>query len=390
MIDEKVKRQLCIASQVGSEVNVALYYDNLYLEVNLDFPPPQWATLLFKVTNQYVRNFHELFRLREEMSRLAANKAIQLERLESDQILAQAPAMLRVLDQADRAAKSEATLLITGETGTGKDLLASRIHIQSHRSSGPFIVVDSTTIPENLVESELFGHEKGAFTGADSRNIGRIELAHGGTLFIDEIGELPLQVQAKLLRAIETKSFYRVGGKQLVRSDFRLVAATNRRLYDDVAAGRFRRDLYYRLNVIPLLLPPLRDRGDDAILLAHRFLKQYSDVYRRKSLKLSGRDEERLASYAWPGNIRELKNVIERAVILARGNRITLDLPLAHESLEESALAETISLQDVQRRYITRILEKTNGRIGGPDGAAALLGMKRSTLYSKMYKLGIK
>ena len=390
MIEQKVKRQLCIASQVGSGVNVALYYDNLYLEVNLDFPPPQWATLLFKVTNQYVRNFHELFRLREEMSRLAANKAIQLERLESDQILAQAPAMLRVLDQADRAAKSEATLLITGETGTGKDLLASRIHIQSHRSSGPFVVLDSTTIPENLVESELFGHEKGAFTGADSRNIGRIELAHGGTLFIDEIGELPLQVQAKLLRAIETKSFYRVGGKQLVRSDFRLLAATNRRLYDEVAAGRFRRDLYYRLNVIPLHLPPLRERGDDAILLAHRFLKQYSDVYRRKSLKLSRRDEERLASYAWPGNIRELKNVIERAVILARGNRITLDLPLAHESLEESALAETISLQDVQRRYITRILEKTNGRIGGPDGAAALLGMKRSTLYSKMYKLGIK
>ena len=390
MIDETVKRQLCIAIQVGSEVTGVLYYDNLYLEVNFDFPPPQWAALLFKITNQYVRNLHELVRLREEMSRLAANKAIQLERLGSDQILAQSPAMLRVLDQADRAAKSEATLLITGESGTGKDLLASRIHTQSLRSSSPFVVLDSTTIPENLVESELFGHEKGAFTGADSRNIGRIELAHGGTLFIDEIGELPLQVQAKLLRAIETKSFYRVGGKQLVRSDFRLVAATNRRLYDEVADGRFRLDLYYRLNVIPLLLPPLKERGDDVILLARRFLKHYSDVYRRKSLKLSRRDEERLTSYAWPGNIRELKNVIERAVILARGNRITLDLPLAHESLEESALAETISLRDVERRYISRILEKTNGRIGGPDGAAALLGMKRSTLYSKMYKLGIK
>jgi DNA-binding NtrC family response regulator len=313
-----------------------------------------------------------------------------MERLGSDPILTQAPIMLKVLDESEKAARSEATLLVTGETGTGKELLVTRIHKQSQRADGPFIVVDATTIPENLVESELFGHEKGAYTGADKRRRGRIELAHQGTLFIDEIGELPLQVQAKLLRALEGKTFYRVGGTQPVKSDFRLVAATNRNLSDEVAAGRFRQDLFYRLDVIRIVLPPLRDRGDDIVLLARSFFRHYCNRYGREGLELTRRDEDKLTAYPWFGNVRELKNVIERAVTLSSGERLVLDLPIGQNPAEEQSFADTPTMDELQRRYITHVLEKTGGRIYGPKGAAEILGMKRSTLYTRMYKLGIR
>lgn len=389
-LDENIKGLLCLPIQAGSDVRGVLYYDNSYVRVNFDFIPPKWTPLLVNHTNRYISHILEKIQLREETSRLAANKSIQLEHLGSDPILAQAPAMLRMLDQAEKAAGSEATLLVTGETGTGKELLVSRMHRLSRRSGGPFIVVDSTTIPENLVESELFGHEKGAFTGADVRKRGRIELAHQGTLFIDEIGELPLQVQAKLLRALETKTFYRVGGTQPVKSDFRLVAATNRRLADEVAKGRFRQDLYYRLNVIPIMLPPLRERGDDIILLARHFFRKYCSKYDRKELELSRLNEDKLAAYPWPGNVRELKNVIERAVILSTGAGLVLDLPRETASPEEQAFLETPTMDDLQRSYIKYVIEKTGGKIYGPGGAAEILGMKRSTLYTRMYKLGLR
>jgi transcriptional regulator with PAS, ATPase and Fis domain len=358
--------------------------------VNFDFLPPQWTPLLVSHTNNYIGHILELIQLREETSRLVADKSIQLERLGADPILAQAPIMLKVLDQAEKAARSEATLLVTGETGTGKELLVSRIHKQSQRADGPFIVVDATTIPENLVESELFGHEKGAYTGADSRKRGRIELAHEGTLFIDEIGELPLPVQAKLLRALEGRTFYRLGGTQPVKSDFRLVAATNRRLSDEVVAGRFRQDLYYRLNVIPIALPPLRDRPDDIILLARNFFRHYCNRYGRPGLELTRQDEDKLTAYPWLGNVRELKNVIERAVTLSSGEKLILDLPVGQASPEENTFSDTPTMDELQRRYIKHVLEKTGGRIYGPEGAAEILGMKRSTLYTRMYKLGLR
>ncbi len=389
-IDEEIKGLLCIPIQVGPDVRGVLYYDNTYVRVNFDFLPAQWTPLLVHHTNNYIGHILELLQLRDETSRLVADKSIRLERLGSDPILAESPNMLKVLDQAEKAARSEATLLVMGETGTGKELLVSRIHKQSQRADGPFIVVDAATIPENLVESELFGHEKGAYTGADSRKRGRIELAHEGTLFIDEIGELPLPVQAKLLRALEGKTFYRVGGTQPVRSNFRLVAATNRRLSDEVAAGRFRRDLYYRLDVIPIVLPPLRDRPDDIILLARSFFRHYCNRYERKGLELTRRDEDKLTAYPWPGNVRELKNVIERAVTLSGGERLILDLPMGQTSAEEGAFTGAPTMEELQRRYITYVLEKTGGRIYGPHGAAEILGMKRSTLYTRMYKLGMR
>ncbi len=389
-IDEEIQSLLCIPVQVGAEVRGVLYYDNSYLSVNFDFLPPQWTPILVAHANNYIGHILELLRLREETSRLAADKSIQMERLGGDPILAQSPNMLKVLDQADKAARSEATLLVTGETGTGKELLVSRIHKQSRRFNGPFIVVDATTIPESLVESELFGHEKGAYTGADSRKRGRIELAHEGTLFIDEIGELPLPVQAKLLRAVEGKTFYRVGGTHPVKSDFRLVAATNRRLADEVAAGRFRQDLYYRLHVIPIAVPPLRERPDDIILLARSFFRHFCHKYGRKGLELTRQDEDKLTAYPWRGNVRELKNVIERAVTLSSGKRLILDLPIRQVSPEEQTFADTPTMDELQRRYIMHVLEKTDGRIYGPNGAAEILGMKRSTLYTRMYKLGIR
>jgi transcriptional regulator with GAF, ATPase, and Fis domain/tetratricopeptide (TPR) repeat protein len=388
--DEEIKGLLCLPIQVGSEVRGVLYYDNSYVSVNFDFLPPQWAPLLVRHTNSYIAHILELIRLREEASRLAADKSIQMERLASDPILAQSPVMVKALDQADKAARADATLLVTGETGTGKELLVRRIHRQSPRSAGPFVVLDAAAMPVSLVESELFGHEKGAFTGADARKRGRIELAHGGTLFVDEIGELPLPVQARLLRALEGKTFYRVGGTQPVKADFRLVAATNRNLWDEVAAGRFRQDLFYRLDVIRIVLPPLRDRGDDIILLARSFFRQCCHKYRRKGLELTRGHEEQLAAYPWPGNVRELKNVIERAVTLSGGNKLILDLPMGRASREAQPFTDTPTMDELQRRYITHVLEKTGGRIYGPNGAAEILGMKRSTLYTRMYKLGIR
>lgn len=386
---DNIRELLCLPVQADSEARGVLYFDDSYASANFDLIPAQWASIMIDHTNIFIGLILKNQKLQETTSRLAANRSLQLEHIGRGPILTQAPAMLNLLGQAERAARSEATLLITGETGTGKELMVSRLHKLSSRASGPFMVVDATTIPESLVESELFGHEKGAFTGADDQKTGRIELAHQGTLFIDEIGELPLQVQVKLLRTLETKTFYRVGGTQAVKSDFRLVAATNRSLADEVTAGRFRQDLYYRLNVIQLFLPPLRERGDDILLLTRHFLQHYGEKYGRSGLKIDPVDMDRLMAYPWPGNIRQLKNVIERAVVLSEGDDLILDLPKGGFS-EEKLYLGTPTMNEFQRRYILHTLDKTGGRIAGPNGAAEILGMKRSTLYKRMYKLGIK
>jgi len=268
--------------------------------------------------------------------------------------------------------------------------MARRIHAISFRKDRPFIVIDATTIPENLFESELFGHEKGAFTGADNQKKGRLELADQGTLFIDEIGELPLSIQVKLLRAIQERTFLRVGGSRTIYSDFRLIAATNRNLEEEVTAKRFRPDLYYRLNVIPFTVPPLRDRIEEIPLLANHFLSRFAKKYHRQDLEIDPDIEKMLKHYNWPGNVRELENIIERAALLSSEGRLDVDLPLKMLTKATDPFGDTPNLDEIERRYIHYILEKTNGKIGGPDGASEKLGLKRTTLLAKMKKLGMR
>jgi transcriptional regulator with PAS, ATPase and Fis domain len=257
----------------------------------------------------------------------------------------------------------------------------------------PFIVVNLTSIPEALVESELFGHEKGSFTGADYQKLGRIELANKGSLFIDEVGDIPKSVQVKLLRALEEKSFFRVGGTTNVLSDFRLIAATNRDLIKEVEAGNFRDDLYYRLNVLPLIIPPLRERGKDVIFIAQYFLAKYGKQSNRSIPKLTSQDKAKLESYHWPGNVRELKNIIERSMILSTEENFELIIPKGPKSKIDNEFDNHFSnmptLDEMQRRYIKYVQKRTGGKLSGPGGAAEILGINRSTLQSRMKKLGI-
>lgn len=304
-----------------------------------------------------------------------------------------------VLRQADSTAVTDAPVLILGETGVGKDLLARRVHARSGRA-GAFVPIHPASIPEQLFESELFGHEKGAFTGAWRQKLGHLEVADGGTLFIDEVGDVPLPMQTKLLRVLQEKCFMRVGGIREIRSDFRLVAATNRDLKSMVAQGRFREDLYYRISVVPLTLPPLRERPADIPLLARRFVEMFSRRYQRRVPPLEREELERLRAYAWPGNVRELKNVVERAVILHSGGPLHLLRPVEAPPLsaEKTTPSGPLSglewedlpnLEELQRRYIRHVLRLARGRVDGENGALRILGMKRSTLYARIRAWGL-
>jgi formate hydrogenlyase transcriptional activator len=250
------------------------------------------------------------------------------------------------------------------------------------------VVVDPTTIPENLFESELFGHEKGAFTGAHQQKIGKLELSHQGTLFIDEVGEIPLALQAKFLRVLQEKRFTRVGGTKEISSDFRLVTATNRDLSGEVRAGRFREDLYYRINVMDITIPPLRERPGDAVLLAEHFLAVFTRKYDRPDLVLDDITRTALHDYHWPGNVRELRNVIERSVLMSGHGRLEMNLP-RQKGNESDPFHDLPKMDDLQRQYIQYVLDRTGGRISGPAGAAEILGLKRTTLHSRMERLGL-
>jgi transcriptional regulator with GAF, ATPase, and Fis domain len=369
-------------------VHGVLYYDNSYLEGAFEFLNPVMIRKMLDHSNRVIERSLNLLRLQKQKNLLTSEKALYA-KLNKTEMIAQSKPMMQLMDQAGQIARTESTVLISGETGTGKELLARRIHALSPRSEAPFIVVDSTTIPENLLESELFGHERGAFTGADRQKIGRIELAHHGTLFLDEVGELPLSAQVKLLRVMQEKTFNRVGGNRMIRSDFRLIAATNRDLAAEVAARRFREDLYYRLNVIPIHLPPLRERAEDIPLLADYYLKHYAAKYKQALIGLSTDQKRALVRYRWPGNIRELKNILERAVLLSGDNQLELNLPSEVKGKEDHPFADFPSLKEVQRRYIRDVLKRTGGKIAGPGGAAEILGMKRTSLYARMRTLGM-
>jgi DNA-binding NtrC family response regulator len=304
------------------------------------------------------------------------------------EIVGESHALADVLAQVNTVASTDSTVLLFGETGTGKELVARAIHNSSDRRHGPFIKVNCGAIPAGLLESELMGHERGAFTGAIAQRIGRFELAQGGTLFLDEIGEIAVELQPKLLRLLQEREFERVGGTRTIRSDARLIAATNRDLGEMVRERMFREDLYYRLNVFPITLPPLRERRQDIPVLAEHFVNQVAARMKKDVRGLSGAALKRLTEYDWPGNIRELQNVIERAVILAEGP--LLEVPALHRSAcLDPKVVRTDDLAAISKAHILGVLEATRGIVAGPDGAAARLGMKRSTLTYRMKKLGI-
>lgn len=386
----KVRSILCIPFDMDDRTQGVLYHDNSYLDDRFDILDKDLLKRMADYMSRFVNQMWKFSRHLEEAAFSATESTVHRRRLGSLEFLTRSPTVSAILDQADRIADSDGTVLILGETGVGKELLAQRLHTTSGRRDGPFVIVDLSTIPDNLVESELFGHEKGAFTGADSRTIGRLEVAHRGTLFLDEVGEIPKHIQTKLLRILQDKTLVRVGGTQPISTDFRLITATNRDLAEEVAAGRFREDLYYRLNVLPLVLPPLRERREDIPLLARYFLDLYSSKHGRRSLRLVPRDEARLVHYDWPGNVRELKNVIERAVLLSTEDALDLDPPSQKAASKSGLVADDPTLDELQRRYIRLILQKTGGRLSGPRGAAEILGMKRSSLYNRMKRLGLR
>jgi formate hydrogenlyase transcriptional activator len=289
----------------------------------------------------------------------------------------------------DQVAATNATVLLLGETGTGKGVAARAIHRLSSRREARFVSVDCSSLPATLVESELFGREKGAFTDARTTQAGRFELAHGGTIFLDEIGELPPEAQAKLLRVLQYAEFERLGSPRTIRVDVRVITATNRNLLQEVKAGRFRRDLYYRLSVFPITMPSLRERQTDIPALAQHLVKRLAEKHHRRIEVIPASVIETLAAYDWPGNIRELENVLERAVITTPDGTLRLLEPLTSETLDVLPGAPTTMLVDVERAHILRVLYSSAWRIEGPRGAAAVLGLKPSTLRSRMRKLGV-
>jgi transcriptional regulator with GAF, ATPase, and Fis domain len=305
-----------------------------------------------------------------------------------EQVIGNSPALESVLEQVERVAPTDSTVLIQGETGTGKELIAHAIHNLSSRCGRPFVRLNCAAIPLDLLESELFGHEKGAFTGAIAQKIGRFELADKGTLFLDEVGDIPAALQPRLLRVLQEQEFERLGSTRTHKVDVRMVAATNRNLMEMANRGEFRSDLYYRLNVFPVLLPPLRERREDIPALVSHFVEIYGRRMSRLIEHIPATTMSALTAYQWPGNIRELQNLIERAVILSDDGVLPNPLPAGATS-GVSASAAATTLKDSERILILRTLESVGWVIGGPKGAASKLGLKRTTLIHKMQKLGI-
>src|SRR5712672_3681052 len=311
-----------------------------------------------------------------------------------EDIIGRSASLRAMLAEVKIVAPTDSTVLILGETGTGKELIARAIHNRSSRRSRAFVRVNCAAIPSGLLESELFGHERGAFTGAINRRIGRFELANGGTLFLDEIGDIPPELQPKLLRVLQEQEFERLGSTQTIRVNVRVVAATSRNLPQMVADRQFRGDLYYRLNVFPIRLPALRERPEDILLLARHFIQVFARKMQKSIDSISSESAEALMGHSWPGNVRELQNLIERAVILSPGKRIQVPLSglnradTRRDIAGENAAVGVITLREVEREHILRALAETKWIIGGTKGAAARLGLKRTTLTSMMRRMG--
>jgi formate hydrogenlyase transcriptional activator len=357
------------------------------------FPPAELSILrdvsraLSIATANALAN-EEIRKLRERME--AENISLRAQLGQApwfEEILAHSAKLKRVLDTVEQVANTDATVLITGETGTGKELIARAIHRRSPRARGPLVKVNCAAIPPTLLASELFGHERGAFSGAVERRKGRFEQAHGGTLFLDEIGELPREMQVLLLRVLQEKEFERLGGTHTLQVDVRLVAATNRDLADDVRAGRFRSDLYYRLNVFPVHVPPLRDRQEDIPPLVAHFAEKYGEKFGRRISRIERNTLDVLQAHHWPGNVRELENTVERAVILSRNGVLTVDEQMLRGTTTQAAAPNPAESEE--RAAIETALQAARGKISGDNGAANKIGLPASTLEFRIKKLGI-
>ncbi len=386
---------ICMQAKLGNSIHGYLYLDNRlgkipFLDNHLPFVRLFCNQIAVGLSN--IKMYDEM---RDRKDRFE-NEAIFYKREmgitnPTEIIVGKSAELKRVIDQVQQVAPTGSSVLILGETGVGKELVAKAIHNLSDRKDGPFIPVNLAALPQELVASELFGHEKGAFTGASERSKGRFELADKGTIFLDEIGDLPLNVQVKLLRVLQEGTFERLGSSKPISSDFRVIAATNKDLYGDVEKGTFRQDLFYRLNVFPIHIPPLRDRKEDIPFFAHHFVEKFSKKMNKKIRRIPHEESTKLVEYHWPGNVRELKHFIERAVILSDGGRISfsgLHHTYAHRIHGEDG--PMISLAELEREHIERVLNATHWKISGPSSASLILGLKPTTLLFRMKKLGIK
>jgi len=393
LVDAGLKSLCCIPlitrNRVLGTLNVGSFKEAAFSLSDIDLLTQVAAQAAIAIENATV--FQEIAQLKDQ---LAEEKLYLEDEIRADQnfgeIIGDDSAFRHVLDQVSTVAPTDASVLVLGETGTGKELIARAIHDLSGRRDRTFVKLNCAAIPTGLLESELFGHEKGAFTGAIAQKVGRFELANKGTLFLDEVGDIPLELQPKLLRALQEHEFERLGGVRTIKVDVRLVAATNRDLAQMIASREFRSDLYYRLSVFPLSLPPLRERTADIPKLVRYFTQKFARRMNKRIETIPSDAMEALAAYAWPGNVRELENLIERAVILTRGTSLEIPRAELRATSDTSPDAATaITLEDAEREHIRRALEQSGGVVGGPGGAAARLGMKRTTLQSKMKKLGI-
>jgi formate hydrogenlyase transcriptional activator len=337
---------------------------------------------------QLQERFNEIRNLKKQLEKDNIYLQEQIDLLDvHEEIVCRSKLMKEVLTKAEQVARTDATVLIQGETGTGKELLAKAIHNLSLRKDRVMVAVNCACLPPTLIESELFGREKGAYTGAMTQMIGRFELADGSTIFLDEIGELPLDIQSKLLRVLEEGSFQRLGSTKTLQVNVRIIAATNRDLEEEVTLEKFRKDLYYRLNVFPICIPPLRERAEDISMLVWNFIRQLENKIGKRVDSVSRKSMDELQRYSWPGNVRELRNLIEYAMIITKGNNLVVPIP-DHPSLTEKPVGH--NLENIERSHIISVLEKTGWRISGTGGAAEILGLKRTTLQSKIKKLGIR
>jgi transcriptional regulator with GAF, ATPase, and Fis domain len=360
---------------------------------------PQGTFMGFRISNrditrrkemeaQLLERYQEIKSLKQQLEKenIYLRKEIHLQHVH-EEIVGRSEVMTTVLSQAEQVATTDATVLIQGETGTGKELLARAIHHLSQRKDRPLVTVNCACLPLSLMESELFGREKGAYTGALTRMAGRFEVADGSTIFLDEIGELPLEIQSKLLRVLEEGRFERLGSTKTIQVNVRIIAATNKDLEHEVTAGNFRKDLYYRLKVFPIFIPPLRERSEDIPRLVWTLVRQLEQKIGKRIDSVSRKTMADLQRYSWPGNVRELRNTIEHAMIVSKDSKLIVRMP---DHAATAVKHVESALEDMDRRHILSVLEKTGWRISGSDGAAELLGLKRTTLQSRIKKLEIR